>query len=144
MLVELQKYILTIDKYHLNILTKDYREKYFEKTIKEVKENSGKIFLAKNNQKIIGAIIGYISPYDEYDKVEYSCPKKAIISELIVSHGERNLGVGQKLLDYAEKYFKSVDCEYISIELFAYNRNAEKFYRKNNYENRCINLFKKL
>ncbi len=33
-LVELQEYIVSIDHWHLNIITPDYRKKYFEKTIK--------------------------------------------------------------------------------------------------------------
>lgn len=35
-LVELQEYIVSIDNWNLNIITPDYRKKYFEKTIKIV------------------------------------------------------------------------------------------------------------
>ena len=37
LLVELQEYIVSIDHWHLNIITPDYRKKYFEKTIKNVR-----------------------------------------------------------------------------------------------------------
>ena len=36
LLVELQEHIVEIDREKYNILTLDYREKYFEKTINEV------------------------------------------------------------------------------------------------------------
>ena len=32
-LVELQEYIVSIDNWHLNIITPKFREKYFEKTL---------------------------------------------------------------------------------------------------------------
>ena len=70
LLVELQKHIVSIDKYGLNILTDDYRELYYEKTMKIVKNNHGKIFLAKDDDKAIGAIIGHIEKYDKYDRCE--------------------------------------------------------------------------
>ncbi len=144
LLVELQKHIVSIDKYGLNILTDDYRELYYEKTMKIVKNNHGKIFLAKDDDKAIGAIIGHIEKYDKYDRCEYSCPKKGIVDELIVSKNSRSQGIGQILLKTMEEYFKSIGCEYVSIEVFAYNEGAKQFYSKFNYKPRCIDLFKKL
>ena len=35
LLVELQEHIVAIDNWFLNILTSDYREKYFEKTMQK-------------------------------------------------------------------------------------------------------------
>lgn len=144
LLVELQKYIVSIDKFGLNILTEDYREKYFEKTLKEVYCNQGKIFLAKEGNMLYGLIAGFVTPYDEYDEIDYKCPKKATISELIVSEKSRGKNIGQQLLTFAENYFKEIGCEYISIDVFAYNLNAEKFYNKNGYENRMLQMFKKI
>ena len=45
LLVELQQYVVLIDKFHLNILSENYRDGYFRKTWKETKKNGGKIFL---------------------------------------------------------------------------------------------------
>jgi len=61
LLVELQEHIVKLDKEKYNILTPDYREKYFEKTMHEVKKYEGKIFLAKELNSIIGLIIGLIN-----------------------------------------------------------------------------------
>ena len=44
LLVELQEHIVKIDEEKYNILTDDYREKYFEKTMSEVNKFEGKIF----------------------------------------------------------------------------------------------------
>lgn len=41
-----------------------------------------------------------------------------------------------------EDYFKSVGCQGILIDVFAYNINAQKFYYVNGYFNRNIELMK--
>lgn len=144
LLVELQEYIVSIDKFALNILTKEYRNKYYKKTINEVYNNNGKIFLAKEDDKIWGLIAGFVTPYNKFDKLDYKCPKKATISELIVSKHARGRHIGKSLLTFAENYFKKNGCKYIALDVFAYNINAEKFYNCNGYESRMIQLFKKL
>ena len=60
LLVELQEYIASIDKEGYNILTEEFREKSFNKTMEEVSKYEGKIFLAKEENKIIGLIVGLI------------------------------------------------------------------------------------
>ena len=80
-LVELQEYIVSIDHWHLNIITPDYRKKYFEKTIK----NCSVIFLAIEEEKVIGLICGNLIKYNKYDLCDYTCPKSGHIEELIVS-----------------------------------------------------------
>ena len=46
LLEELQEYMISVDKESYSTITKDYKEKYFEKIIKEVNAYQGKIFLA--------------------------------------------------------------------------------------------------
>ena len=43
LLVELQQFVVLIDKFQLNILSPNYREGYFRKTWKECTKNGGKI-----------------------------------------------------------------------------------------------------
>ena len=144
LLVELQQYVIEIDKYNLNIISGAYRDKYFEYMIDDLKTQQGKIYIAEENGAIIGFIAGYVQTYDERDKLDYTCPNKGIVAELIVSKNVRSKGTGQILLNKMEEYFKSINCEYIQIDVFAYNKIAENFYRKNNYEERMLTLFKKL
>ena len=61
LLVQLQQYLADIDNEGYNIVGDEYREKYFNKTIEDVKKNDGKILLYKDNDKIVGLIIGIIS-----------------------------------------------------------------------------------
>ena len=136
LLVELEEYIVSIDKDSLDQLHPEYKEKMALLDLKEVNDNKGKCYLAVENDKAVGLIMGCIRPYDEYDYLDYKCPKTGEITELIVTKKIRNKGVGQLLINKMEEYFKSLDCEYINIDVFAYNENAIKFYNKNGYHHR--------
>ena len=144
LLVELEEYILTIDEDELDQLHPDYREKMVIFDLKEVEDNNGKCFLAIEDDKAVGLIMGTIPPYEEYDYLDYKCPKRGEITELIVTNKTRNSGVGNALIERMEEYFKSVGCEYIIVDVFAYNKNAIKFYGKKGYHPRMYTNIKKL
>ena len=144
LLVELEEYILTIDKDELDQLHPEYREKMALIDLEEVKNNNGKCYLAIEKDKAIGLIMGTIPPYDEYDYLDYKCPKRGKITELIVTSKIRSKGVGQLLINKMEEYFKSVGCEYVIVDVFAYNENAINFYNKKGYHSRMITDIKKI
>lgn len=144
LLVELEEYILTVDKDELDQLHPEYREKMALLDLEEVKENNGKCYLAIENDKAIGLIMGTIIKYDEYDYLDYKCPKEGEITELVVSSKIRSKGIGQALMNKMEEYFKSVGCEYILVDVFAYNENGIKFYDKQGYHPRMHVGIKKI
>ena len=112
--------------------------------LEEVKNNNGKCYLAIENDKAIGLIMGCIFPYDEYDYLDYKCPKRGEITELIVSKNVRSKGIGNMLMNKMEGYFKLVGCEYILVDVFAYNDNAIKFYDRNGFHSRMYTNIKKI
>lgn len=144
LLVELEEYILTIDEDNLDKLDYEYRDKMALLDLKEVKNNSGKCYLAIEEEKTIGLIMGYVRSYDKYDYLDYKCPKSGEVSELVVSKSARGKGIGKKLMDKMENYFKSIGCEYIFIDVFAYNKNAIEFYNKHGYHTRMLIDVKKI
>ncbi len=144
LLVELEEYIISIDKDKLDRLHKDYREKMALIDLKDVENNSGKCYLAILNNKVVGLIMGIIPKYDEFDYLDYKCPKRGLITELIVSQKTRSNGIGKELLKKMEDYFKSQKCKYILVDVFAYNENAINFYNRNNYHTRMYTEIKKL
>ena len=144
LLTELEEYIVSIDKDNLDHVHPEYREKMALLDLEEVKNNNGKCYLAIENDKAIGVIMGIIKKFDKYDYLDYKCPKEGEVTELIVTSKTRSKGVGQNLLNKMEEYFKSVNCEYILIDVFAYNDNAIKFYDKNKYHNRMHTVIKKI
>ncbi len=144
LLVELEEYILNIDIDKLDRLHEEYRDKMAVLNLKEVDENNGKCYLALDDNKIIGLIMGCVRKYEEYDYLDYKCPKCGEILELIVSKTARSKGIGQKLIQKIEKYFKSIGCEYINVDVFAYNKNAINFYEKSGYHTRGLINIKKI
>lgn len=143
LLEELQIYIASIDPLGYNVVTREYKDKYFIETLNEVNEHQGKIFLYEENNHIIGLIIGIINNEEE-NTYDFVSPKRGRITELIVSHSSRSKGVGTKLLNTMERYLYSVGCEDILLEVFAYNENAQHFYEKHGYQTRLIDMTKKL
>ena len=144
LLVELEEYILTVDKDNLDQLHSDYRDKMVLLDLEEVNTNNGKCYLAVDEDKVVGLIMGIIRKFDENDYLDYKCPKEGEITELIVTSKTRSKGVGQALINKMEDYFKSVDCEYVLVDVFAYNENAIKFYDKNGYHSRMEIKIKKI
>ncbi len=144
LLVELEEYILTIDKDNLDQLHPEYRDKMAVIDLEEVKNNNGKCYLVIQNEKAVGLIMGAVDVYDEYDYLDYKCPKRGVITELIISKKIRSKGLGQQLMKRMEDYFKSIGCEYVAVEVFAYNDPAISFYEKQGYHARCYTDIKKI
>lgn len=144
LLVELEEYILSIDEDNLDNLHPEYREKMAILDLEEIKNNNGKCYLAIEEEKVIGLIMGYAITYDKYDYLDYKCPKSGEVSELIVSKRARNSGIGKSLINKMEQYFKSINCEYIFIDVFGYNKNAIEFYKKQGYHTRMLRNIKKI
>ena len=142
LLVELEEYIVSIDKDHLDQLHEDYREKMAILDLKEVRENNGKCFLAIENNKAVGLIMGIIRKYDEQDYLDYKCPKTGEITELIISKHIRGKGLGKELMKKMETYFQECGCDYSIVDVFAYNENAIRFYDKEGYHNRMHTAIK--
>lgn len=144
LLVELEDYIVAIDKDHLDQVHPEYRDKMASIDLEEVNKSNGKCYLAIEDTKAIGLIMGTIPPYDEYDYLDYKCPKRGKITELIVTNKIRSKCVGQALMEKMEEYFKLNNCEYVLVDVFAYNENAINFYNKKGYHARMYTDIKKL
>ncbi len=141
LLVELQNHIVNIDKEKYNIITDQYRDLYFNKTMDEIKKFEGKIFLYKESDEIVGLIIGLINNEDtsEYD---FKVPKRGRVSELIVSQKIRSKGIGKQLLDRLTQHFEEVGCKAVLIDVFGYNEKAISFYEKNGYHTRLVEMIR--
>ncbi len=142
LLVELQEYIVNIDKEKYNILTENYREEYFKKTMSEIKKYNGKILLYKEETKIVGLVVGIINN-EKTSEYDFKAPKRGRITELIVSKHCREKGYGKTLLNAMENNLASEGCEDILLGVFGYNEKAIEFYQKNGYETRMIDMLKK-
>src|SRR5574344_2275087 len=85
LLIELEEYLVNIDKDNLDRVHPDYYEKMALNDLDEVKKEDGKCFLAIENNVAIGLIMGSIPDYDKFDYLDYKCPKRGKIIEFIVT-----------------------------------------------------------
>lgn len=144
LLVELEEYIISIDEDKLDRLHPEYREKMALLDLEEINSNNGKCYIAIENNKAIGLIMGCIPEYSEYDYLDYKCPKAGEITELIVTNKIRSKGIGNLLISKMEEYFKNLNCEYVIVDVFAYNDIGINFYNKKGYRSRMETMMKKI
>ena len=139
LLVQLQQYLADMDIEGYNIVGDGYRDKYFEKTLEEVKKCNGKILLYKENEKIVGLIVGIINN-DDTIRYDFKAPKRGRITELVVDKDYRGKGIGKKLLLKMKEHLKTNGCEKIMIAVFGYNESAIKFYKENGFHIRMLDM----
>lgn len=144
LLLELEEYIVSIDEDNLDVVGENYEDQMAIIDLKEVKENNGKCYLAINNNKVVGLIMGIERKYEEEDYLDYKCPKAGEITELIISKDYRNNNIGNILMKEMEDYFKSIGCKYIHVDVFTYNKSAINFYINKGYHSRMHNMIKKI
>lgn len=139
LLVQLQQHLADMDIEGYNIVGDGYRDKYFEKTLEEVKKCNGKILLYKDNEKIVGLIVGIINN-DDTIRYDFKAPKRGRITELVVDKDYRGKGIGKKLLLKMKEHLKTNGCEKIMIAVFGYNESAIKFYKENGFHIRMLDM----
>ena len=139
LLTELQQHIADLDKEGYNIVGEKYKEKCFEKIVKNIDENNGKILLYEENNKIVGLVIGIIYN-EEIESFDFKAPKRGRITDLIITKEYRGKHIGKELLEKMQKYLKSIGCEKILIAVFGYNEDAIEFYKSNGYHMRMIDM----
>ena len=84
-----------------------------------------------------GVIIGYLA-YEIIDRVT----KYIWIDELVISLEEQNKGHAKKLLEYLEKYAKSIGCKRIEFGCWYFNEKALNIYKHMQYQTQKI-IFEK-
>ena len=139
LLVQLQQYLADMDKEGYNIVGDGYRDKYFEKTLEEVNKCNGKILLYRDNDKIVGLIIGIVNN-NETVRYDFKAPKRGRITELVVDKDYRGKGIGKELLLKMKEHLKSNGCEKILIAVFGYNESAIRFYKENGFHIRMLDM----
>lgn len=144
LLVELQSYLAEIDDEKVQIVNAEFRNNYLDYVLDTVKFDNGKIYLAVENNEPIGLIAGTIEQKDREDELCTNLPVRGVVTELVVSQNNRGKGVGKELFSTMETYFKIMNCEFVSVNVFALNKTAISFYQRLGYKERNIEMIRKL
>lgn len=111
-------------------------EEYFSK---RVSGEEGVCFIALQNGKAVGYVVG------EVKKLDSTRPKSvAILENMLVTVSQRHKGVGRSLYDALASWAKSQEAEYIEVNAYFNNADAIRFYESVGFEKLAINLERKL
>lgn len=143
LLVQLQSYLVAIDEWHLQQMKEVYQEEYFKWIQDRVMTHQGEIFLALEEEEVVGLVAGIIEEKDKEDMLTNCCPKRGIITELVIDQHRRGNGIGKQLMNAMENYLKKCQCEWIAIDVFGPNKKALHFYENRGYQVRNIEVMKK-
>ena len=117
--------------------TKEY---YFRYLKSDLKDKERAIFIAMEDKKIIGMILGkYYKPIP-ISKFK----KKGYISNLYFDKKYRKKGIGKKLVMQTMRWLKKQGVAYISLEIHSKNLATQRLYKKFGFKDYTIKLAKKI
>lgn len=139
----LQEHVSRSDPLHLQLPGDEVDEElYSRRLLAKVAEHQGAIFVAVDDNRVIGCVAGIIDAFDELDSLCSRMVQQGRICELHVMEPYRNRGVGLRLIEAMEHYLIKQGCLYLRVECFAPNLLARDFYRKRGYAERYVDLIK--
>ena len=136
--------IQSIDDKNLTNYKKGSADYFVDKMIALIQTKQGMIYLACNDNRVIGFVSGHIEVQDEDEKMETIPAIPGVVGELFVSPQYRGLKIGKRLLEMIEKYLKDKGCTIVRFPVFAPNTSARQFYEKAGYSERLIYVMKEL
>ena len=104
----------------------NYKSKIQVKNMLKDFFNKSKFFILKDKDNVLGYIV-----VSKYGMIEF----------IAIKNKYQRLGIGSKLIKFAEKYFKKLKLHKIKLEVLANNFKAINFYKKHNFN--IIKKYKK-
>jgi ribosomal protein S18 acetylase RimI-like enzyme len=122
----------------------EYGELYTELTLKNIKAQSGVIYMARQGGKALGCISGTIENTSKEMSAGFSWMRTGRIIDLIVREDCRGQGIGLKLMKKIEDFFRLNGCDIVRVEVFVPNVSAHDFYNRLQYSDRVHDMVKQL
>ena len=140
----LQDFVVSIDPVrHLKRLPA-FGQTYTDALLKRIGEQDGIIYLAQQDQEILGCIAGVIEDQRVEDLLGTIPTKSGRILELVAKEERRGQGIGSMLIKRMHDYFRLKGCDIVRVEVFVPNTDAREFYAREQYSDRVIDMIKEL
>ncbi|MEM9546373.1 MAG: GNAT family N-acetyltransferase [Bacteroidota bacterium] len=139
-----QDHVIMIDPMKRFIRHPAFGESYTSEILEKVNNQNGKIYFAEQEGKPVGVIIGIIDELPERDLLECVPSKMGTIIQLFVEEECRGKNVGTLLIAKIEEHFKSQNCDVVYVGTLESNVHARNFYHKKGYNDRIIEMIKKI
>lgn len=124
--------------------TPEYGKFSLERKVKRLGPNTA-FLVALVNDEPIGFVFGSVDPTSPpqawYGMRPYT---QGTGEELYVKPEYRGHGIGKALMRKIEEFFREHGCEYVSISVLAFNKDAVTLYERLGFRSRGIMLSKKL
>jgi GNAT superfamily N-acetyltransferase len=115
-------------------------EKYREFLISHIESKDGAVFIAKENNEIVGYCLIFIK-----DEIPiYKNKKIGCASDLYVKKNFRNQGISSKLGDKSIKWFKEKRIKFVSAPMYPDNRFAHSIFKKWGFFDYKVEMRKKV
>lgn len=141
-------YIVSVDtkKIVRSFSSRNEAEAYTSQTIQDAKEKNGFIYVAEENNRLVGFVMGIIDKNDKdmLYKLSHIPFYDGWVGEFYIIPEFRGTGLGKQLMDKACEYFESKKCKYCRLLVMKDNANAIKVYEKMGFETRDLELVKEL
>jgi len=141
---DFQDYLVNLDPLKRLKRIPGFGEKVLEKTVKEVAQKQGVFYVALVGDKVVGFVVGVLEGQSDEGLLNAHPGIMGRVTELYVDDSFRGQGIGTKLMSKVEQYLKRKDCDYIWVEVFLPNVKTHDLYKKLGYQDRDIDMIKKL
>lgn len=128
-LLRLLRQVLTVHHNGRPDLFKAQTEKYSEKDLEILlKDKSKPIFVALEERKVVGYVFCVMKRLENNSIMTDILTLH--IDDLCVDEAMRGKGVGTQLYEYAKQFAKAYGCYNLTLNVWALNENAKRFYEK--------------
>ncbi len=122
-----------------------YGNAYLQKTLEKVSSQDGIFYVAESRGRIVGFVVGIIIEPSKTEEMELGEKRlHGEILELYLEPRYRGNGLGKKLMETAEAYFKGKGCKDSTLLVFEPNASAHEFYLRRGYGDRSREMLKVL
>lgn len=141
---KLEQYVKDLDPIKRVKNLPGFAELALKELLENVKKQQGKILLAVEQEKVIGCVVGVIWDQSEKNRLEIGSHKIGEIFKLYLEKEYRRKGLGKKLLQKIEDYFKEKGCDSIWLSVFSPNVHAYNVYKEFGFIDREIGMLKEI
>lgn len=141
---ELMDHFLTLDKTGIFRRQPEYGRAYTDYCLKMVRRYDGQVYVAEEDGKIIGFVIGAIHKKDRLELTFYHPIKTGFVYMLYVQRAHQKSGIGGKLMDKIESYFKAKGCHIARLDAVGGYEFPYSYYKKRKYQAWGVDMIKRL
>lgn len=144
LLTQLHEYFVELDqaKERRAFASSEEADKYLHQAIEDTKKMAGAVFVAEQDEKIVGFIQGVIVGHDNdvMHKLSHNFDKQGWIGLLFTSPDSRGQGVGRSLLDNMKKFMQGQGCTSMRLKVASNNELGLGLYAKYGFTPREVEM----